>query len=438
VIRPTGIVAIPLAPERDRWVLGRSKDADIPIDDASVSRRHAMLYGGPPFEIEDLRSENGTSIATHVGIPPSPDSTAPIQTRRLAPGERVPVEPDARLQCGQVTVVLQAGALEGRIWRAPMRSGATPLPPDVVATSPAMRRVYWLAEQFAQGTISILILGETGVGKEILAEYIHRASPRQAGPFVRVNCASLRGEQLESELFGHDTGAVASKPGRIEQANGGTLFLDEVGEMPADVQARLLRFLEDRRVSRVGATDVREVDVRVIAATNRDLAADVASGRFRNDLYFRLDGVALAIPPLRHRRKEIAPLARHFARAHAHTLGRPTPELDASALAALEELPLAGNARELRNLIERALLLCEPGAPLRAEHLMLDGQPVPGPSSTPGDDEARRIVQALEACAGNQTRAAELLGMTRRALIVRLERYGLQRPLAGRRKRNAT
>src|SRR5262249_17200590 len=180
----------------------------------------------------------------------------------------------------------------------------------------AMQRVYWVADRVAQGKINVLLLGETGVGKEVLAEHIHRASPRRDRPFLRLNCAAFRGELLESELFGHErgafTGAVAAKPGLVELADGGTVFLDEIGETPLDLQSRLLRFLEDGQALRIGATEPRTFDVRIISATNRDLSSEIAAGRFRNDLYFRLNGVTIEIPPLRARREEIVPLAQHF------------------------------------------------------------------------------------------------------------------------------
>jgi transcriptional regulator with PAS, ATPase and Fis domain len=271
----------------------------------------------------------------------------------------------------------------------------------------------------------------------VLAEHIHRASPRRAGPFVRLNCASFRGELLESELFGHErgafTGAAAAKRGLVEVADGGTLFLDEVGETPLELQARLLRFLENRQATRLGATESRQLDVRIISATNRDLVAAVEAGRFRSDLYFRLNGVTLEIPSLRERPEDIVPLAESFVRSQASALElAEAPALDDSAIAALKRLPFAGNARELRNLIERALLIAEPGQPLRADDLMIEPPPGARDSAPPledsDDDEKSRILEVLERCAGNQTRAARELGLTRKALIVRLQRYGITRP----------
>jgi two-component system, NtrC family, response regulator AtoC len=442
-IHAGGSVAFPLGDTTTgrQWVIGRAKDADIVIDDASVSRRHAVLSGGADFTIEDLGSENGTTIV--VRAPSVIDETARLVPHRLRPGERAILGPTMHAQLGSVTLLLQPGTAP---WQAPAPGASIPLPAGVIVTSAAMKHVFWLAERFAQGTINMLLLGETGVGKEVVAEHIHRASPRNAGPFVRLNCASFRGDLLESELFGYErgafTGAVAAKRGLVEVADGGTMLLDEVGEMPLDLQARLLRFLEDRRAMRLGATDSRQVDVRTISATNRDLPAEVNAGRFRSDLYFRLNGVSLEIPPLRTRPEDIAPLAEHFVRLHAEALGlSPPPTLDPGALAALKRQALPGNARELRNLIERALLLAEPGQPVREDQLMIapgapKNEPAQIAASKPttsdqvddDDEERQRVLTALEECAGNQTRAAKRLGLTRRALIVRLERYGIARP----------
>ena len=444
-IHPGGVIAIPLGEpgEQRKWVIGRGKDADIVVEEASLSRRHAVLHGGSTYTLEDLGSENGTMIVNTGGVPTSADETHKLVSRPLARGERAIMSASVHAQLGRVTLVIQPGTAAGAGWQAAMPAKETPIAADVVVKSPEMQRVYWLADRFAQGKINVLLVGETGVGKEVLAEHIHRASPRAGGPFLRLNCASFRGELLESELFGHErgafTGAVAAKPGLVELAHGGTLFLDEIGETPLDLQSRLLRFLEDRQALRVGGTEARKVDVRIISATNRELSSEISSGRFRSDLFFRLDGVTVEIPPLRARHEEIVPLAEHFVRQQARALGwSAPPALDPEAAAALKAHSFPGNVRELRNLIERALLLAAPGEPLLAEHLMIGAT---GRTSSPRveppsqaalglseDDERRRVIAALDACGGNQTRAAKALGMTRKALIVRLERYGVTRP----------
>ena len=352
------------------------------------------------------------------------------------------------------------------------------------AASGAMRDVRTLVERLAPGTISVLILGETGAGKEVLAESLHRASRRAGRPFLKLNCAALSETLLESELFGHErgafTGAVNGKPGLLETANGGTVFLDEVGELAMSTQVKLLRVLEEREVLPVGGLKPRPIDVRFVAATNRDLEAEIERRTFRQDLYFRLCAATLVIPPLRERISEISGLARTFIEAAARDMGRPAPVLGGDALAALEVYPWPGNIRELRNMIERAVLLCGNG-PIGVQHLPVDKMratlaPVRapaaaseslaargaagsapsharGPAAIAGSDddagaaperplraivreqvesvERQRIVDALTRAAGNQSVAAKLLGMPRRTLVKRLVAYNIPRPRRG-------
>jgi two-component system response regulator AtoC len=293
-----------------------------------------------------------------------------------------------------------------------------------------MRRVHALAARAAAGSINLLILGETGAGKEVLARRVHRLSPRAARPFVCINCAALSEPLLESELFGHErgafTGATAAKPGLLETAPGGTVFLDEVGELPAALQAKLLRVIETRELTRVGSVRSRQIDVRFIAATNRDLEAEVARGGFRRDLYFRLNGMTLSLPPLRERPGEIPALCRLFLKELSPAAGRKQPpRLTAEALAQLCAHAWPGNVRELRNAIERALLLA-PGDEIGVEHL-------PGAAPVAVVGERERILAALAACAGNQSRAARQLGISRKVLLARLDSYGVKRPRKGER-----
>jgi len=318
----------------------------------------------------------------------------------------------------------------------------------IVIKSAAMRALYTLAERAAAGVSSVLITGETGAGKEILAEAVHNRSPRAAGPFLPLNCAAFSETLVESELFGHErgafTGANQAKVGLIEAAAGGTLFLDEIGEMPLSIQAKLLRVIEARQVLRVGATRPRDVDVRFIAATNRDLEEEVAEKRFREDLYFRLGVINLAIPPLRERRDEIEPLAQMFLQRFAGPTGRRAPTLSVEALSLLQDYLWPGNIRELRNVIERALVLCS-GPVLLPEHFPVEKmrrnpgtqsdaarQALPSPAMSSGKSlkqiEQQAIEDALERCCGNQTRAAELLGMPRRTFCKRLKEYEIARP----------
>ncbi len=339
------------------------------------------------------------------------------------------------------TLVAVAGAK-----LAPIGAPAIVAPP----ASGAMARVDRVIERVAVGTISVLLLGETGVGKEILAEQLHARSPRHAKPLLRLNCAALSESLLESELFGHDkgafTGAVTAKPGLLESAHGGTVFLDEIGELAMAAQVKLLRVIETREVTRVGALAPRAIDVRFVAATHRDLEAAIVHGTFRQDLYFRLGGIAIVVPPLRERVEEIEPLARAFVAAAARAAGRREPKLSHAALDALRAYSWPGNIRELRNVIERAVLLCDDTigvAELPAEKLAstlrvpateADATAAPLAASLEplkaelADAERARILDTLDRCAGNQSQAARQLGISRGTLIARLESYGIPRP----------
>jgi len=313
-----------------------------------------------------------------------------------------------------------------------------------------MRVVHELIASVAPSGLTVLVLGETGVGKELVAEALHRQSgPRSAKPLVRINCAALTPTLLESELFGHErgafTGAAHAKPGLFEAADGGTAFLDEIGELSAAAQAKLLRVLETREVTRVGGVRARPIDVRFVAATHRDLRADVTRGTFREDLYFRLARATIRVPPLRQRQADIEPLILHFVNALCQQMGREPPSFSADAAARLRSHPWPGNIRELRNVVECAVLRAK-GPTIGVLDLASDWmdltaetQASPSPDSrpteppgNPGDSlersERDRIIGALAACHGNQTRAAEMLHMPRRTLVRRLGAYGIPRP----------
>jgi two-component system, NtrC family, response regulator AtoC len=323
-----------------------------------------------------------------------------------------------------------------------------------------MQRVRIMATRAASAPINVLVLGEMGVGKDVLARMIHQLSPRAAKPFVALNCAGLTESLMESELFGHEkgsfTGAASSKIGLFESANGGTVFLDEIGEMPMTMQAKLLRAIETREVRPVGAVRGRPIDVRFISATNLDIEAAVKSGAFRGDLMYRLNTLTLPIPPLRERTDEIGPLVSTFLANACRDLGHdPAISVSGESMRCLLGYAWPGNIRELKNVIERAVVLCD-GTEILPEHLPLERmRPGPGhyvsvekagvgaladgpgakslPTLTDPKEiaERKRIVDALETCASNQTRAAKLLGMPRRTFVSKLDYYGIPRPQKG-------
>jgi two-component system response regulator AtoC len=328
-------------------------------------------------------------------------------------------------------------------------ASAEPAPADdeLVIADPQMQRVHALVRKVADTSMTVLILGETGAGKEVVAEAVHRASARRDRPFIRLNCASIPSSLLESELFGHVkgafTGADRTHTGYFEAASGGTLFLDEIGEMPAALQAKLLHVLEQRRITRVGDTRETAVDTRVVCATHRDLEAEARRGTFREDLYFRISMFTILVPPLRDRRSEIRRLAQYFVRQAAREQGGVPPRLSDEACVALERHDWPGNVRELRNAVERACVLQEAGVIL-PEHLPdrvreTRRPTLPGVAeAAPADGavgvrehiaglEREAILAAMDACGGNQTHAASRLGMSRRALIYKLEKYGLKK-----------
>jgi DNA-binding NtrC family response regulator len=297
---------------------------------------------------------------------------------------------------------------------------------NIVAGHPSMVRVFELAQRVAATHATVLISGESGTGKEILARVIHDNSSRAERVFVAVNCAALSPTLIESELFGHEkgafTGASAQHAGRFERAHGGTLFLDEIGELDANLQTKLLRVLQERTFERVGGTRQIAVDVRLIAATNRDLKAAVKDGRFRQDLFYRISAFPIDLPPLRERGSDISKLARHFLARSARELGKPAPALSAEAEALLMGYGWPGNVRELENMMERAAILCEDE--VRAEHLSISEE-APSRPVRFRDIERKAIEMALADHAGNRTQAARQLGISLRTLQYRLKEYGI-------------
>ena len=449
-----GVRAIPL-PRQPQVVIGRMHTCDIVIEDESVSRQHAALANvGAGLFIEDLGSRNKTKV----------------MGRSLGRGETAALPVGSVVEIGYATMFVQMGRPAGARGSSPGLPGAGPHvgAASAVILDPTMQRLYALLDVIAPSPLNVMVLGETGTGKEVFAEAIHLGSRRAHAPLLRINCAALSGSLLESELFGHEkgsfTGALGAKAGLFEAADGGTVFLDEVGELPVETQAKLLRVIERGEVIRLGSVHPRRVDVRYVAATNRDLQQLIAVNRFRSDLFFRLNGFTVTLPPLRKRRKEVVPLARFFldraAQGRQYLLG-------SHAEAALEAYAWPGNVRELKNVVERALVLAGPHGRIEPSHLQLleahgqeqqlHAQEPFGPNDTvpptpyggvpavqggwqpmpqaQADLRAQReswerqqIVSALERTSGNQKEAAILLGISRRTLINKIEAYGIARP----------
>jgi DNA-binding NtrC family response regulator len=425
--------------------VGRDEGSAVRIDDPSVSRNHAVLHIGPKLVIEDLSSANGTMVRDRAGAGGGGET---LNVRHLVGRKAELLVGDTMLFGTASVVVRHAPTVEVAVLAT--AGGAA------VARDPAMRLVHEQAARAAPTPISVLILGETGVGKEVMARAIHAHSTRAKGPFMGINCAALSDSLLESELFGHEkgafTGALQARAGLFEAAEGGTVFLDEVGEMSPGTQVKLLRVLEERVVTRLGSTRPRPINVRFVAATNRDPEAEIANGRFRSDLYFRLNGLSLSIPPLRERRSEIEGLARQFLVSACRLIERDDlPAISAEVLELFGSYRWPGNVRELRNVVERAAVLC-PGDVILPEHLPpaltrraeRERAPSPAPGAQPppaaeapstGDlsmdlrsIERARIIDALARCAGSQSEAARMLGMSRSTLITRIQEYGLPRP----------
>ncbi len=301
----------------------------------------------------------------------------------------------------------------------------------VAGKSTQMKQLFTLVDKVAPSDVTVLILGESGTGKELVAEAIHRRSPRAGGPLVAVNCAALTETLLESELFGHEkgafTGAIRKKLGRFELAQGGTVFLDEIGDVTAALQAKLLRVLQEKTFVRVGGTETITADIRLIAATNRNLEQAIGAGHFREDLYYRLSVFPIRVPPLRERREDIPDLVAFFLQKR----GRKLPDVDQAAIDQLMRYDWPGNVRELENVIERAVILAAGGERIGLDHLPLFSAAATS-ASAPGGElnleklERQSILQALQKSGGNKSAAARLLGITRRTLYSRMERLGLR------------
>jgi two-component system response regulator HydG len=306
----------------------------------------------------------------------------------------------------------------------------------IIFRSEAFREVYDLTLQVAESDANILVMGESGTGKELIAAALHRNSPRRNKPFVSLNCAALSDTLLESQLFGHVrgafTGAVMNQKGLLEEADGGTLFLDEIGDVSPAVQAKLLRVTQEKDFIVLGSTRARKVDVRFVAATNKDLMNEVKEGRFREDLYYRLNVISVSLPPLRKRREDIEPLAHHFLKASTRRMKKDVHGIETDALQALLQYDWPGNVRELENVMERAVILARNGMitigllPLGARRETYPVETNVAPMITLDLIEQQHITSILNATGFNKSRAAEVLGISRKTLDRKIAEYGLE------------
>jgi two-component system response regulator HydG len=352
------------------------------------------------------------------------------------------------LEMDELTVVIDRALENGALRReaADLRTRLTGRlrVDNLVGSSPVMQEVFKIVEQLAPSRASVLITGESGTGKELIAQALHENGPRARAPFVKLHCAALSETLLESELFGHEkgafTGGTGRREGRFKQADGGTLFLDEIGDISPAVQVKLLRFLQERTFERVGGNETLKVDVRVIAATNQDLVAEVNAGRFREDLYYRLNVVKVEIPPLRARPNDVLPLATYFLARFVSENKKRVEGFDAAATERILTYRWPGNVRELENAVERAVVVCS-GTQITAEDLPHDTSPatkgvVRIPGSTMEEIERHAIVSTLEACGGRTAQAAQMLNLSVRTIQYKQKEYGIpsERALAASRK----
>jgi two-component system response regulator HydG len=363
------------------------------------------------------------------------DVSSAVQAMRAGAEDYLtkPIDFDALLLSVERTLQRRELAAEAENLRRQLRTRDHAGLEGLLGTSPVMQRVYAMAKQVAPSRATVLITGESGTGKGELAHAVHTLSPRSSAPFVALHCSALAESLLESELFGHEkgafTGADRRRIGRFEQADGGTLFLDEIGEIPAATQVKLLRVLQEKTFERVGGNEPIKVNVRVIAATNKDLASEVRERRFREDLYYRLNVVHIEMPPLRLRGQDVVLLAEHFLRKFARENHRQIEGLSPAARSKLIAHRWPGNVRELENAMERAVVFSE-GTSIEAEALPFDAAPdtqdaIRIPGATLAELEKHAILTTLEAAEGSTSRAAEILDISVRTIQYRLHEYGV-------------
>lgn len=413
--------------DRDLVSVGSAADNDLVLEDPEISRRHFTIRKGPAgYVLRDEGSTNGTSV-----------NGATVRETALPPG--------AVIEAGSSRMVFSSRP------RGPGAGSAATRFGSVLGRSATMRRLFGLLERIASSDLTLLLQGETGTGKDLFSRSIHERSRRSAGPFVVLDCSRVSSEFLDSELFGHRrgsfTGALEDRAGAFLQADGGTLFIDEVGELPPALQPKLLRALEARTVKPLGSDREMRADVRVISASNRDLAAMVISGTFREDLYHRLQGVKILLPPLRSRREDVPLLLEHFLEAHRQW--NPGLSMGQGVIALLQAREWPGNVRELKAMVDRLVALSADGhitmedvqavdrlaTGIGLEDGVLDTPPEedPHPADTPGEPGSRTmeqierlaVLEALRVTGGNQSEAARRLGISRSTLLRRMKSYDL-------------
>src|SRR3990170_798211 len=417
--------------------IGRSKEADLLLPDPSVSRIHARIFRvGEQYFLSDT-SRNGTYV----------------DGKRIS---QVQLESGLSFRIGQYHILFSREGRSHSSSEPPTVIPGTGIdhPPridrkaaeiissaalDILGNSHVIKQLKSGIRKVATSDFPVLIEGETGSGKELVSRGIHETSPRKDGPFVVVNCGAISPELMESELFGHEkgafTGATTQRRGAFEIAHGGTIFLDEIGELPLRLQPKLLRVLEQKEIKRVGGNETISVDVRVIAATNRNLRTEVSDRNFRDDLYFRISTITLSVPPLRDRREDILPIATHFLADVASRANRAVPELSVPAAECLSSHDWPGNVRELRNAIQRAVVMCE-GSSLgpRDFSFLVPADPVPAENvseqslSRWEQSERNNLLTELTRQKWNKTRTARELATPKSTLFEKLKKYGIRMP----------
>ena len=424
--------------------IGRGHEADLQLPDRSVSRLHAKVFRvGRQYFLADLRSRNGTHAdgkrITQLALEDGRMfQVGPFRIHFHLPGSGFPAGEEPTVSPGTASAV--ADSVDPEPVRVTKRAEAHAAPVEapfgLIGGSAHVRKLVATIRRVAASDVPVLIEGETGSGKELVARGIHDASARRERPFIVVNCGAISPELIESELFGHEkgafTGATAQRKGAFELANSGTIFLDEIGELPVALQPKLLRVLEQKEVKRVGGNDLLLADVRILAATNRNLREEIARKTFREDLYFRIGAITVSIPPLRDRREDVTPIARHFLSGMKSASGH-LPGLSPAALDSLISHDWPGNVRELRNAIQRAVVMTENGELTGPDFSFLRQAAKPGaeaesPSGLSRWEQAERtnILGELARQMGNKTKTARELGIAKSTLFEKLKRYGIR------------